>query len=471
MSNDWPAVCLNDFVSIKHGFAFKGEFFSDTPTKDVLVTPGNFAVGGGFKSDKLKYYNGPVPEDYILNPDDLLVTMTDLSKQADTLGFSALVPSHSSNQYLHNQRIGLVTFKNLELDKFYLFFLLRSQEYRHHVISSATGSTVKHTSPSRITSFELRLPPLPVQEKVGRVLKYFEDKIQLNNQISQTLEQMAQAIFKSWFVDFEPTKAKIAVLDAGGTEDEALLAAMTAISGKNNAELEQFKSVSSEQYEKLRSTAELFPSEMQDSELGEIPEGWEVQIIGEAVTAVGGGTPSTKNPEFWGGGNINWTTPKDLSSLQDKVLTETSRKVTEQGLAKISSRLLPVDTVLMSSRAPVGYLALAKIPVAINQGYIAMKCDKVLTPEYVLQWCSASMEEIKGRAGGTTFAEISRTSFREIPVIVPSQGVITNYSNTVKNIYELITKNVLQSKTLAEVRDTLLPRLLSGEIDVSTVAK
>lgn len=187
------------------------------------------------------------------------------------------------------------------------------------------------------------------------------------------------------------------------------------------------------------------------------------------MTAVGGGTPSTKNPEYWDDGVINWTTPKDLSSLQDKILTDTGRKITEQGLAKISSRLLSVDTVLMSSRAPVGYLALAKIPVAINQGYIAMKCDKVLTPEYVLQWCSASMEEIKGRAGGTTFAEISRTSFREIPVIVPSQGIITNYSDTVKIFYELITKNILQTKTLAEIRDTLLPRLLSGEIDVSAI--
>lgn len=337
------------------------------------------------------------------------------------------------------------------------------------LLQNTTGSTFPNLSRDALNSFKVQTVTAEIARQINKLIVAFEQKIYLNSQINQTLEQMAQAIFKSWFVDFEPTKAKIAVLDAGGTEEDALLAAMTAISGKNNAELEQYKNVSPEQYDKLKSTAELFPSEMQDSELGEIPDGWKIQSIGEAVTAVGGGTPSTKKSEFWDGGVINWTTPRDLSSLQDKILTDTSRKITEQGLAKISSRLLPVDTVLMSSRAPVGYLALAKIPVAINQGYIAMKCDKVLTPEYVLQWCSASMEKIKGRAGGTTFAEISRTSFREIPVIVPSQGVITNYSDTVKSIYELITKNILQTKTLAEIRDTLLPRLLSGEIDVSAI--
>ena len=483
MSSNWPLVQLSELISIKHGFAFKGEFFSDTSTDTVLVTPGNFAIGGGFKAEKLKFYNGPIPVEYKLEADDLIVTMTDLSKQADTLGYSALVPEHSGRLYLHNQRIGLVDIKSQELDKLYLYFLMRSREYRHHVVSSATGSTVKHTSPSKITSFQFHLPPLEIQKNIGRSLKHLEDKAAINHKIKQTLEQMAQAIFKSWFVDFEPVKAKISALEAGGSEEDALLAAMRVIAGDAQGcanaaggrmpgaakgdKLTRLQAEQPEQYAELRATAELFPSAMQEIELGEIPEGWNVSQIGDEVTVVGGGTPSTKNPDFWESGEINWTSPKDLSNLADKVLVETERKVTEAGLAKISSGLLPVDTVLMSSRAPVGYLALAKIPVAVNQGYIAMKCEKALSPEFVIQWCAAHMDEIKSRASGTTFAEISKKNFKIIPVVMPSEPLISAYSKQVSSLYNAIENNVRESDSLASLRDTLLPRLLSGELSVT----
>jgi len=206
---------------------------------------------------------------------------------------------------------------------------------------------------------------------------------------------MAQAIFKSWFVDFEPVKAKIDAIEAGEDAEGVTRAAMSAISGKTNEELDQLQAEQPDNYAQLKTTAELFPSTMQDSELGEVPEGWEISTIGDEVDIVGGGTPSTKNPEFWEGGEIHWTTPKDLSNLSDKILLTTDRKITVAGLKNISSGLLPINTVLMSSRAPVGYLALAKIPVAINQGYIAMICDKRLSPEFVIQWCNSVMDIIK----------------------------------------------------------------------------
>jgi type I restriction enzyme S subunit len=332
-----------------------------------------------------------------------------------------------------------------------------------------TGTTIKHLTGRALNNLEIPLPPLSHQEFMAEVLGSLDDKIQLNHQTNQTLEQMAQAIFKSWFVDFEPVKAKIAALEAGGSEEDALLAAMQAISGKDETELTRLQAEQPEQYAELRATAELFPSAMQDSELGEIPEGWYVTQIGDEVTVVGGGTPSTKNPDFWENGEINWTSPKDLSNLADKVLVETERKVTEAGLAKISSGLLPVDTVLMSSRAPVGYLALAKIPVAVNQGYIAMKCEKALSPEFVIQWCAAHMDEIKSRASGTTFAEISKKNFKIIPVVMPTESLISIYSKQASSLYEAIENNVRESDTLAKLRDSLLPKLLSGELSVSDV--
>ncbi|GGE76023.1 hypothetical protein GCM10011533_30510 [Streptosporangium jomthongense] len=357
----------------------------------------------------------------------------------------------------------ICTSKNPEDSLFWYYFLTFSDlnQYR-------SGSGQPLLNQGTLNSISCEVPrALTERVRIGELLASFDKKQGLNHQINQTLEQMAQAIFKSWFVDFEPVKAKIAALEAGGSEEDALLAAMQAISGKGEAELTRLQAEQPEQYAELRATAELFPSAMQDSELGEIPEGWRVSHIGDEVTVVGGGTPSTKNPDFWESGEINWTSPKDLSNLSDKVLVKTERKVTEAGLAKISSGLLPVDTVLMSSRAPVGYLALAKIPVAVNQGYIAMKCEKALSPEFVIQWCAAHMDEIKSRASGTTFAEISKKNFKIIPLVMPQESLISAYSKQVSSLYEAIENNVRESDTLATLRDSLLPKLLSGELSVT----
>jgi len=342
-----------------------------------------------------------------------------------------------------------------------------------------TGAAQPKLNKANLDTIEIPIPPLEERKAINGTLNSLTDKIGLNHQINQTLEQMAQAIFKSWFVDFEPVKTKIAALEAGSSEEDALLAAMQAISGSSlfdadasaagaKAQLTRLQAEQPEQYAELRATAELFPSDMQDSELGEIPEGGRISQIGDEVTVVGGGTPSTKNPDFWENGEINWTSPKDLSNLSDKVLVETERKVTEAGLAKISSGLLPVDTVLMSSRAPVGYLSLAKIPVAVNQGYIAMKCEEALSPEFVIQWCAAHMDEIKSRASGTTFAEISKKNFKIIPVAMPPESLISTYSRQVSTIYETIENNVRESDALAKLRDFLLPKLLSGELSVTS---
>lgn len=320
-----------------------------------------------------------------------------------------------------------------------------------------------------IPKFEIDLPSLDDQKRISNILGTLDDKIALNRRINQTLEAMAQALFQSWFVDFDPVKAKQQALDVGGTVQDAELAAMQVISGKSPAQLKAFQKQQPEQYVELERTAKLFPSKLVESELGLIPEGWEVSSIGKEVQVLGGGTPSTANPEFWENGIIHWTTPKDLSNQADKILLNTDRKITEKGLTAISSQLMSVDTILMSSRAPVGYLAMAKIPVAVNQGYIAMRCEKTLSPEFIIQWCSSVMEEIKQRASGTTFAEISKKVFGSIPVILPNDQIVKSYSGTVKRLYDLITNNAIQVQQLTEARDSLLPKLLSGELDVTAI--
>lgn len=312
----------------------------------------------------------------------------------------------------------------------YLFALLRSKVTQQKILNMHVGTLIPHFKKGDFGNLYFDIPEdMDYQKKVGDAYFDFCLKIEANSQLNKTLEEMAQTIFKSWFVDFDPVKAKM-----NGEQPEGMDAA----------------------------TASLFPEKL-DSDTG-LPEGWKLSEIGDEVAVVGGGTPSKKNDDFWVDGHVHWTSPKDLSGVQDKVLLDTASKLTEAGLKKVSSGLLPVDTVLLSSRAPVGYLALAKVPLAVNQGYIAMKCEKTLSPEFVLQWCVHRMDEIKQRASGSTFAEISKKNFKPISVVVPSEDVLSAYQKLVKPLYDAITANVRQSEQLSNLRDTLLPKLLSGEV-------
>ncbi|MCI1963771.1 MAG: restriction endonuclease subunit S [Ancrocorticia sp.] len=194
MTAAFDRVRLGDVARIRHGFAFEGAYFVDRPTKYVLLTPGNFHVGGGFKSDKLKFYDGPVPAEYMLSPGALVVTMTDLSKNMDTLGYPALVPELPDGRIaLHNQRIGLVEVTSSSVDKYWLFYRLRGADYRSEVLASSSGTTVHHTSPSRIERFEFVLPPLEEQRAIAATLGALDDKIESNRRAVASISDLLDA--------------------------------------------------------------------------------------------------------------------------------------------------------------------------------------------------------------------------------------------------------------------------------------
>jgi type I restriction enzyme S subunit len=318
-------------------------------------------------------------------------------------------------------------------DNDFAYYLTKWPEFRQFAISQMTGSSGRQRVPAEsLSHFEVVVPPIGVQRRIAAILGSLDDKIELNRRMNRTLERMAQALFKSWFVDFDPVRAKAEGRDPGLPQP----------------------------------LADLFPDSFEDSELGPIPAGWEVKPIGDLAEVVGGSTPKTERTEYWVGGTHHWVTPKDLSRLSMPVLLDTERKITDAGLAQISSGLLPKGTVLLSSRAPIGYLAIAEVPVAVNQGFIAMKPRPGTSNLFLLRWASAAHDEIVSQANGSTFLEISKSSFRPIRIVAPSAPVMGTFDRVTRPMYLKVVEHERESRTLAALRDTLLPKLLSGEVEV-----
>ncbi|MGO3849593.1 MAG: restriction endonuclease subunit S [Pseudoalteromonas prydzensis] len=400
-------------------------------------------------------------------------------------------------------------------DPLYVYYFLKTIRYSDYTDKGA----VPGINRNHIHKAKVKVPVDPVHQR-NLALKLFnlDKKIELNRQTNQTLEQMAQALFKSWFVDFDPVFDNLLAsvdfkLDnlEGSLPDELKHKAQRRLAALNSLEnATQCKASLSALAHELQAqlptkeatqaavqvsekaaetpvkanfnanpdilaqhanTHAHFPNEFEHNEqLGWIPKGWSATSVEDEFVVKGGSTPSTKNPDFWEGGEIHWTSPKDLSGNTTKIMLDTSRKITSAGLKKITSGLLPIDTVLMSSRAPVGYLALAKVPVAINQGYIAITDAKTLSSEYTIQWLDSVMDEIKGISGGTTFAEISKKTFKSIQLVIPSKKAVEAYTEVTKMYYERITASVQEINTLTETRDYLLPKLISGELQIPDVA-
>jgi type I restriction enzyme S subunit len=365
------------------------------------------------------------------------VFLTRTSETLDELGMSSValidIPDATFNGFTKRLR----PKQELIFPEFARYFF-RSSKFRTAVNSMSTMSTRASLNNEMLGRLTITFPDLSEQRAIGHILGTLDEKIELNRRINETLEAMARALFKAWFVDFEPVRAKLEGRWRHGQSIPGLPAHLY----------------------------NLFPDRLVETELGEIPEGWRQSTIGAEVTVYGGSTPSTKEAAFWKNGHHYWVTPKDLSALKYPVLLNTERKITDAGLAKISSGLLPIGSVLLSSRAPIGYLAITEVPTAINQGFIAMKCDGILQNAFVLHWCKENMAIIVGNANGSTFQEISKSNFRPIPVLVPSVPVLKNFNTVAGAFYRKIAESECETDTLTRFRDTLLPKLISGELRV-----
>jgi type I restriction enzyme S subunit len=412
---EWRETTLGEALDIRHGFAFKGEYFRDEGAL-ILLTPGNFNESGGFKpkSGQEKYYDGPVPPGYLLSKGDVVVAMTEQAH--GLLGSTATIPA--GGRYLHNQRLGRLCVTDPEkLDLRFCYHVMNVPIVRQQIQATATGAKVRHTAPERIRAVQVRLPDVSIQRRIAAIFDALDDLIANNRRRIELLEGMVQATYQEWFVRFR-------------------------FPGHENATLA-------------------------DTRLGPIPDGWEISTCGDALTVLGGGTPSKKEAAYWDGGTIPWYTPSDLTKRPARFTAEPETRITEEGLVRSSARLFPAGSVLMTSRATLGVLAIATTDAACNQGFIVIPPDDRWTPSFIYEWLDDHADELEALATGATFKEITKGAFKRVPFLLPRAEVLAAFRDAVSPIDNEVRVLEGNNRTLASTRDLLLPKLMTGQIDVS----
>lgn len=336
-----------------------------------------------------------------------------------------------------------------DLDLNWLYYAIQY----HKLGEIDDGSPIPSTTRAAVYVREFDIPSKEVQVKIGNLLKKIDVKIELNNQINQTLESIAKAIFKSWFINFEPVHAKILAKQEGKDPE---LAAMCAISGKSEAELEKMEK---EDFTELQATAALFPDELVESELGKVPKGWGVSTVGERFNVVMGQSPKgetyNENKQgklfFQGRAEFGWRYPTPRLYTTDP------------------KRIAKENDILISVRAPVGDMNVAMEECCIGRGLSALSHKKggFSYSYYCLQSLKSKFDLFNGE--GTVFGSINQNDLKNISLVEPTNELIDLFSKTADNFDQLIKLNSLNTNYLVGIRDSLLPKLLSGKLEVGSL--
>ena len=396
--SEWSKVCLGELIKVKHGFAFPGQFITSEMTDRILVTPGNFCIGGGFKQGKFKYFSShDYPAEYQFLGGELIVTMTDLSKETDTLGYSAVVPS-DGKVYLHNQRVGLIEPISAQSCLEFVYWLMRWRDYQEFIVNSASGTSVMHTSPSRICEFEFELPPLPEQKAIASVLSSLDDKIDLLHRQNKTLEAMAETLFRQWFIE-------------------------------------------------------------------EAKEDWPVKPLKEICQIINGF--AFKSGSYTDSGykvirTLNFTNHK-LDTNQLVYVSEGTAK--EYGKYNLQRK----DFLLVMVGASLGNYAIVTkdaLPALQNQNMWCFRAFDDCYQNFLNHRLLDVIEENLSGASGSAREFFQKSVFYEISVALPPSELIEMYNLQVDPLFNKMESNREQIQTLEKLRDTLLPKLMSGEVRV-----
>jgi type I restriction enzyme, S subunit len=302
----------------------------------------------------------------------------------------------------------------------------------HHIASHLVGAVQQHFNVESARKMPLRLPPLEEQAAIANKLRAFDDKIELNRKMNDTIERMAHAIFKSWFIDFDPVHAK-----AEGRKPLGMDAA----------------------------TAALFPDSLEPSELGEVPKGWRIGAVLDVSKLISGGTPKTSESTYWDG-EILWASAKDVSQAGAPFIITTERRITSLGLNNSSTKLIPaLSTAVVARGATTGRFTMFGKEMAMNQTCYALSSTSQ-TPFFLNLLLSIEIPKLVSAAHGSVFDTITTDTFRLSKSVLPTDALMQVFERIAKPLYGLILSNIEESASLSETRDLLLPRLLSGELSI-----
>jgi type I restriction enzyme, S subunit len=345
-----------------------------------------------------------------------------------TLGEVAIVPDNLRGWNVA-RAVGVIPVRK-DPGSLWVSICLRSAFIQHCIRTWAT-TTVQATFNLRdLVKLPIPIPPTDTREAIASVLGTLDDLIELNRDTNEILEEMARALFKSWFVDFDPVRAKLEGRPPAGMD---------------------------------AATAKLFPDHFQDSELGQIPKGWELGALSDNIELLSGGTPKTSEPDYWNG-HIPWYSVKDAPSDADVWVVDTEKKVTSLGISNSAAKILPERTTIISARGTVGKLALTGCPMAMNQSCYGVRGAGGYGEFFTYYALKEAVEELQQNAHGSVFDTITRDTFTSLRVASPPPSIAKAFDGIVEPLLETILANVRESRDLASLRDTLLPKLLSGEV-------
>lgn len=407
--SEWREVELGRGLRVKHGWAFKGEHFRDSG-EQIVLTPGNFHDGGGFKpkNGTEKFYDGAYPEQFLLKRGDVVTAMTEQAQ--GLLGSTATIPLDET--FLHNQRIGLIEITDPEvLDLRYVYHLLNAPVVRRQLQATATGSKVRHTAPERIYAVHVEVPDIPTQRVIAEVLDTVDDLIENNRRLVAVLEEMARTIYREWFVKFRYP----------GHDDVPLV----------------------------------------DSAVGPIPEGWSAGVLDNSVTVSKASVdPSTLDPETPAVGLEH--IPRQQITLNDwgEAGSQGSRK-----------DMFAKGDVLFGKIRPYFH----KVGVAPVDGICST--DVIVIRPHAAHWgqvvFTASSPEFVAHAtqtsNGTKMPRADWKVLGKWPLAVPPAHLAESFSDVARHHLALAETLMFENRRLATMRDVLLPKLVTGQIDVSTL--
>ena len=428
MSFDWPILPLGELTINYDG--------KRKPVKESERKSGPYPYYGA--SGVVDHVDG-----YLFDGDYLLIGEDgeNMRTRQTPIAFMA------SGKFWVNNHAHIVRGNDLADTRFLMYSLLNSD-----IHSYLTGAVMPKLTQGNLNKILLACPPMAVQNEIVGVLGVLDDRITLLRETNTTLEAIAQALFKSWFVDFDPVRAKLARRSREGGNPEAgggCDALDPHLRGNDGTGMDE-------------ATAALFPDGFEESELGLVPRGWRVQSFRETIHIIGGGTPKTSNPDFWGG-EIPWFSVVDAPAISDVFVVDTEKRITEAGLNGSSTKLLPIGSTIISARGTVGRLALTGRSMTMNQSCYGLR-GRAGDSYFTYFSTKRLVDQLKQRAHGSVFDTITQESFAGVLVSFPSESVIAGFEDGVAALMSRIRENLIQAQTLATLRDTLLPRLISGQL-------